>query len=152
MNTPVKFELAKLLEEQGYPFEFITVGELKEVPLNIPTIAEVVVWLYEYVGTFGWKKGETNIQSYNFINNHPNVDLSNENWYMCSAPTIAEVVMWLYEKHNIWISVDPENDKDTWFHTISYNKSETIFGNYNTYNSSTEAYEAAIEYTLNNLL
>ena len=102
MNTPVKFEIAKLLEEQGYPFEFITVGELKEVPLNIPTI--------------------------------------------------AEVVMWLYEKHNIWISVDPENDKDTWFHTISYNKSETIFGNYNTYNSPTEAYEAAIEYTLNNLL
>ena len=102
MNTPVKFEIAKLLEEQGYPFEFITVGELKEVPLNIPTI--------------------------------------------------AEVVMWLYEKHEIWISVDPENDKDTWFHTISYNKSETIFGNYNTYNSPTEAYEAAIEYTLNNLL
>ena len=102
MNTPVKFEIAKLLEEQGYPFEFITVGELKEVPLNIPTIAEVVVWFYE--------------------------------------------------KHNIWISVDPENDKDTWFHTISYNKSETIFGNYNTYNSYTEAYEAAIEYTLNNIL
>ena len=47
MNTPVKFELAKLLKEKGYPFEFITVGELKEVPLNIPTIAEVVMWLYE---------------------------------------------------------------------------------------------------------
>ena len=65
---------------------------------------------------------------------------------------IMQVIMWLYEKHSIWISVDPENDKDTWFHTVSYNKSETIFGNYNTYNSPTEAYEAAIEYTLNNIL
>ena len=50
MNTPVSFELAKLLKEKGYPFEFITVGELKEVPLNIPTIAEVVMWLYEKHG------------------------------------------------------------------------------------------------------
>ena len=145
MNTPVKFELAKLLKEKG--FDMLT-KKYYEHALTSQIDEET----NDYVGTFGWKKGETNIQSYNFINNHPNVDLSNENWYMCSAPTIAEVVMWLYEKHNIWISVDPENDKDTWFHTISYNKSETIFGNYNTYNSPTEAYEAAIEYTLNNLL
>ena len=99
MNTPVSFEIAKLLKEKGYPFEFITVGELKEVPLNIPTI--------------------------------------------------AEVVMWLYEKHGIWISVDPENDTDTWFFTISYNNSETIFGNYST---PTEVYEAGIEYCLTNLI
>ena len=145
MNTPVKFEIAKLLKEKG--FDMLT-KKYYEHALTSQIDEET----NDYVGTFGWKKGETNIQSYNFINNHPNVDLSNENWYMCSAPTIAEVVVWLYEKHNIWISVDPENDKDTWFHTISYNKSETIFGNYNTYNSPTEAYEAAIEYTLNNLL
>jgi hypothetical protein len=50
MNTPVSFEIAKLLKEKGYPFEFITVGELKEVPLNIPTIAEVVMWLYKKHG------------------------------------------------------------------------------------------------------
>ena len=145
MNTPVKFELAKLLKDKG--FDMLT-KKYYEHALTSQIDEET----NDYVGTFGWKKGETNIQSYNFINNYPNVDLSNENWYMCSAPTIAEVVVWLYEKHNIWISVDPENDKDTWFHTISYNKSETIFGNYNTYNSYTEAYEAAIEYTLNNLL
>jgi hypothetical protein len=66
-----------------------------------------------------------------------------------SAPTIAEVVMWLYDKHGIWISVDPENDANAWFYTISHNKSETIFGNLN---SPTEAYEAAIEYTLTNLI
>lgn len=66
-----------------------------------------------------------------------------------SAPTIADVVMWLYEKQGIWISVDPENDTDTWFHTISYNKSETVFGDYNT---PTEAYEAAIEHCLKNII
>jgi hypothetical protein len=50
MNTSINFELAKLLKEKGYPFEFITVGELKEVPLNIPIIAEVVMWVYEKYG------------------------------------------------------------------------------------------------------
>jgi hypothetical protein len=99
MTTPINFELAKLLKEKDYPFEFITIGELKEVPLNIPTI--------------------------------------------------AEVVMWLYGKYGAWISVDPENDTYTWFYTISYFKSGSIFGNYN---SLTEAYEAAIEYCLNNLI
>jgi hypothetical protein len=47
MTSSVSFEIVKLLKEKGYPFEFITVGELKEVPLNIPTIAEVVMWLYD---------------------------------------------------------------------------------------------------------
>jgi hypothetical protein len=66
-----------------------------------------------------------------------------------SAPTISDVVMWLYENHKIWISVDPENDTDTWFHTITHNKSETVFGNYS---SLTEAYEAGIEDVLNNMI
>ena len=145
MNTPVKFELAKLLKEKGFD---IPTQRYYEHALTSKKDSET----NDYTGSFGWKKGETNLQSGYFKNNCGMADLSNENWYMCSAPTIAEVVVWLYEKHNIWISVDPENDKDTWFHTISYNKSETIFGNYNTYNSYTEAYEAAIEYTLNNLL
>ena len=99
MTTQISFKLAKLLKEKDYPFEFITIGELKEVPLNIPTI--------------------------------------------------AEVIMWLHEKYRVWISVDPENDTDTWFHTISHNKSGTVFGDYN---SPTEAYEAAIEYCLRNLI
>lgn len=74
------------------------------------------------------------------------------------APTIAEVVMWLYEKHGIWIRVTP----------IPYSKHlthwrwEHMSTNYATRNlrwkkekdyiSPTEAYEAAILYTLNNLI
>lgn len=65
------------------------------------------------------------------------------------SPTISDVIMWIYEKHGIWISVDPENDTDTWFHTITHGKSETVFGNYS---SLTEAYEKGIEHVINNLI
>lgn len=66
-----------------------------------------------------------------------------------SIPTIADVVMWLYKSHKIWISVDPENDTNTWFHTITHGKSVTVFGNYS---SPTEAYEAGIEHILTDLI
>lgn len=117
MNTPVSFEIAKLLKEKGFDEECrlcVEDGDERPLPFNCGNTIH-----------------RNSLHSY------------------YSAPTIAEVVMWLYEKHGIWISVDPENDTDTWFFTISYNNSETIFGNYST---PTEAYEAAIEYTLNNLI
>ena len=148
MNTPVKFELAKLLKDKG--FDMLT-KKYYEHALTSQIDEET----NDYVGTFGWKKGETNIQSYNFINNHPNVDLSNENWYMCSAPTIAEVVMWLYEKHEIWIISSYELAEDNitkeWF-WIAIKDGEEVAFNYGGYTSPTEAYEAAITYCLNNLL
>jgi hypothetical protein len=61
---------------------------------------------------------------------------------LCSAPTIAETCMWLYEKHGIWISVDSIDDSTIFRH---------CFSNID-FNSPTEAYEDAIEYTLNNLI
>lgn len=73
--------------------------------------------------------------------------------------TIAEVVMWLYEKHGIWIMVEMTGskkfyprgrmiDKKGKHHVgdFKYNNERLI------YNTPTEAYEAAIEYTLNNLI
>lgn len=82
------------------------------------------------------------------INNAPlgNYNLTKQS---VSIPTIIDVVMWFYEKHKIWISVDPDNDTDTWFHTITHNKSETVFGNYS---SLTEAYEKGIEHILNEMI
>jgi len=65
------------------------------------------------------------------------------------APTIADVVMWLYKEHNIWISVDPDNDIDTWFYTISHGTSTTVFGNYS---GPIEVYEKGIEHVLNNMI
>ena len=67
-----------------------------------------------------------------------------------AAPTIVEVVMWLYEKHGIWISVD-FNLETSWFYDIVVLSGEggNILDNFD---SPTEAYEAAIDYTLNNLI
>lgn len=56
---------------------------------------------------------------------------------------IMQIIMWLYEKHGIWISVIHQHNKFFW-----------KFGSYQTqeFNSPTEAYEAAIDYVLNNLI
>lgn len=43
MNTPISFEIAKLLKEKGYKL-------LPEFESSYPTIAEVVMWLYEQHG------------------------------------------------------------------------------------------------------
>ena len=82
-----------------------------------------------------------------------------------SAPTISEVVMWLYKNRGIWIGVKPSYDGIEWYSEMftaseqSWNDKDkrhsinTAFRDYNSiHNSPTEAYEAAIEYTLNNLI
>ena len=123
MTEPVNSKIAKLLKEKKF---------------NEPCL------LY-------WK--DLNLEGHRFkdwnnetIGDSP-MHKRNAGYY--SAPTIAQVVMWLYEKYGIWISVDPENGTDTWFFTISYNNSETIFGNYST---PTEAYSAALDYIKENNL
>lgn len=67
------------------------------------------------------------------------------------APTIAEVVMWLYEKHGIWIQamIYRRNPND-FIGGVYYGQLENYFTK--PYNTPTEAYEAAIEYVLNNLI
>ena len=67
---------------------------------------------------------------------------------------ISDVVMWLYEKYKIWIQVFILNktfawkvqDVNTLVITCLYAQQDKG------YNSPTEAYEAAIEYTLNKLI
>ena len=145
MNTPVKFELAKLLKEKGLN---IITQRYYEHALTSKKDSET----NDYTGSFGWKKGETNLESGYFKNNCGMADLSNENWYMCSAPTIAEVVMWLYQKHGIWIGVQPNEpyvDND-WCFAIFKDLKENI--SLEGYDSPVEAYEVAIKHTLNNLL
>ena len=124
MNTPVNFETAKLLKEKGF-----------DVPVR-------TAW---YVGGVAYWKIPAN-------HNESNVKFS--------APTIAEVVMWLYEKHSLWIlpiptvtghfaykildvQLDPENKIER----PPYTGVSAM-----DYNSPTEAYEAAIEYCLTNLI
>jgi hypothetical protein len=82
-----------------------------------------------------------------------------------AAPTIAEVVMWLYEKHNLWVEVYPRKYnimKLMWSYSIvAIKEGYTVDMEFPdierieeipTWEEPTEAYEAAIEYTLKNLI
>ena len=115
MNTPVNFEIAKLLKKKGFDIGF---GNGQK--FYFPDTKELTE---NYRG-----------------NNYP-------------APTIAEVVMWLYEKHGIWISVLQmlnNGERVTWY--ASYYEQGVGEDIEIYYNSPTDAYQAAIEYTLNNLI
>ena len=129
MNTPVSFEGAKLLRGKGF--------------------SEKTLQAYVYRGI-------------------EHQDSSYKGWLtkdklLCdiSAPTITEVVMWLYEKYGIWIVVSTTISKQFIYKCIDMSgEKDQSKSNYPTciskdgtyYNSPTEAYEAAIEYTLKNLM
>ena len=120
MNTPVSFELAKLLKEKEF---------------------------------------EQKTKSYNEDGKLVTVSLTirrfNPEKIYYPAPTIAEAVMWLYEKHEIWIGVICDVGNDLLFTFKIYSTKigeERCIVNGNMYESPTEAHEAAIKYTLNNLI
>jgi len=120
MNAPVNFEIAKLLKEKGCNMNTIFVYKTE----NNTTSVLIPSGLNAMGG---------------FFSTYP-------------APTIAEVVMWLYEKHGIWINSEPRN-KTQWKYNI-YTKQTASVKNIMLaeHNSPTEAYSAAILYTLNNLI
>lgn len=125
MNIPVSFPIAKLLKEKGFDeYCRLCIDDEDNRPLPFDC---------------------GNTQHKNSL--HP--------YY--SAPTISEVVMWLYEKYGIWIYSKPY-DENTWFYTIIEIKNKDQREEYrNTFfkskfNSTTEAYEAGIEYALSHLV
>lgn len=65
------------------------------------------------------------------------------------APTIGEVVMWLFDTHGIWIWVECYESDSKFIPQIPNSNLEKVLGYYN---SPSEAYSAAIIYTLNNLI
>jgi hypothetical protein len=117
MNTPVNYPIAKLLKEKGYN--------------------EPCALLYDENGKISGTKMS--------MAGHPNIYI---NKY--SAPTIAEVVMWLYEKHGVWISVTQGKASENFGYRIQGR--ESFFEVNYTRTTPTEAYEAAIEYVLTNLI
>jgi hypothetical protein len=129
MNEPVNFEIAKLLKEKGF--------EQKERPSYLLVPFEEC----------------TNMD----IFDHPTANLGYGDmigYYLpnktVNAPTIAEVVMWIYKKYGIWISVQKDWDEGEClgFEGII----DFIEGliSTKTVDSITEAYEIAIDYTLEN--
>ena len=137
MTEPVSFELAELLKEKGF-----------EVPHPVAEHWDIggkqyVIKPYE--------------EGYDELHSEYPPDDAN---FLGSAPTIAEVIMWLYEKHSLWllaiptvtghfaykivdVQLDPEN-------TIERPPYKDVSAE--DYNSPTEAYSAAIKYTLKNLI
>jgi len=138
MNTPVNFELAKLLKEKEYKRE--------------EGHSYVIV--------------NTDILNHSVGDNYISYSIGSLLKYSIKektipAPTITEVVMWLHEKYRIWISVccTTIHNKISKFHfSITFIKDLSDERNYDgdlnkiKFNSPTEAYEAAIEYTLKNLI
>lgn len=124
MNTPVNFEIAMLLKEKG--FDTIDCGG------------------YYHICN-GYTKGYTHCYS--------DVNTQEENAIL--APTIAEVVMWLYEKYEVWIVVNFAN-KNQWYfdcNKVGFDgKDKKLFQSNYDFTSPTEAYEAAVKYTLENLI
>ena len=125
MNTPVSFETAKLLKDKGFKQDS-----------------------YPCYGN----DGKIHTVAYFLVK-------ETESYF---APTISDVVKWVYEKHGVWINVDIEGEGFNIFCFSVYRTHEERIteyikklndDNYHTnYKTPTEAYQAAIEYTLNNLI
>ena len=127
MNTPVNFEIAKLLKEKGFDLKVRSMyceGKLLK-DTNSKGNYNDVMWVRT------WR-------------NSPIDDT-------ISAPTIAEVVMWLYEKHGIWITVTSVSQESWQCHMTK--KGDSLGKCYlEDFYTPTEAYEAGVEYVLKNLI
>lgn len=122
MNTPVSFELAQLLKENGFCSKVRSMYCVERLHIDMNT------------------KG--NFNDVNWVRtwrSSPDDDT-------LSAPTIAEVVMWLFEKHGVWISVKKDWDDEVCFGFESMIDNNEGFVDCGTFNSPIEAYEAAISY------
>ena len=123
----VSFETAKLLKEKGFD--------------------EPCVWAYD-----------PNSASFSKSYHEPKNSTLNE--YEYSQPTLQMAMKWLRETHNIFIELSAgETNGKTWydFDIIPINGREIAWNHYNNLpvvecNSYEEACEAAIKYSLENLV
>lgn len=151
MNTPITFELAKLLKEKGFDVPMLSCYFKKdEISENYSIINQYEI---EYIND----KGNFILIPYNENDRSLYLDKINFNSWgdlTYSAPTTTEVVTWLYDKHGIWIIAIPQGLSTTWVFSLfntEPGKGRIIFDS-PSFNSPTEAYESAIEYTLKNLI
>ena len=124
MITPVKYPLAKLLNDKEFKLEpYLKIDDQNPKNLN---------------------------SNYNPREYQP--------WYLDLS--LAEVVMWLYEKHNIWIVVNMSRYGNFYTNILKKESTKSLDIPFvwemqcqlNDFKSPTEAYEAAIEYVLLNLI
>ena len=144
MNTPVSFDIAKLLKEKG----FYTLNVVNHVYTSLnPDLPEInnEQLLYD---EDGWQI--TDIENYlnhfkvTYWKNACNIIKYNHPIYF--APTIAEVVMWLYERHGLWIWV--ELSGNIFIPGIRYDTTYRL----RVMSKPKEAYEEAIKHTLKEII
>jgi hypothetical protein len=141
MNKPITFEIAKLLKDKGIDIQcwnFYTKPNSKMFGID------------EHYRNYPIKNTSKKLYT---VGEHAVLNFKN----LFYAPTIAEVVMWIYEKHGIWISVTKDitvNWANNYFNYYILSPNKTTGSNIGGTqpNTPTEAYLAAIEYTLNNLI
>ena len=161
--TPISFPLAKLLKEKGFDkpvhqyYQFIRDLSSKQDKtwqlINSSfLVRESDAAMFPDEGKNGVEVSAYSDRIYRDYNFKTSEDF-------ISAPTIAEVVMWFYEKDGVWIEVschtvldEKDDDVDVFYFVIRKLKPVNILYSGDFVNSPTEAYEAAIEYTLNNLI
>lgn len=149
MNTPVNFEIAKLLKDKGFDEKcqyFYTKPNSKMFGLdehgNCYPIKNITKRLY-------------------IVNKHAALNAAS----VYIAPTISDVVIWIFEKYEIWISVSYNRKDRDWDYEINYNRpdEETIkeavnkaidrlFDRSSCFSNISDAYSAAIIYVLTNLI
>lgn len=132
MNTPITYELAKLLKEKDFNLKVVNYYNYEKLSL-ISDKDRRIGGLVNY-----------NPINWNAVKEH-----------YTSAPTIAEMLMWLYEKHGVWIEVNLPlycSFKYTILTTKSFAGTLLETMSDNEFEEPTEAYLAAIEYTLKNII
>lgn len=149
MNKPISLDLAKFLDG-------------KELLESIPTESQAGWHILAIDHSENYKKGlpvdeskvfyTANQQEYD---NKTEIDEEtyHNTYHVFSAPTMADVVMWLYREYGIWVEVRHNLISEQFFFEIIMNEGETHHNNDKLlFSSPTEAYEAAIEKCLNDLI
>ena len=135
MDVHVNFEIAKLLKDK----------ECVIKPLGLKNETD-------YVEGYEWDcEDENDIVKITEFQFEDHVC-----YFRYLKPTIAEVVMWIYKKYGIWIECLHRGDMGNFTFKVSKLKkgwrTEPHYIHESGYNSPTETYEAAIKYTLENLI
>ncbi len=126
MNTEVNFEIAKMLKEKGFDNPCYDAYNIQGNKFSNGWCE----YIYDDEKEIPFTRKDLKPQD-------------------TLAPTIAQAIMWVYEKHGVWIY---SYHNGTLFIGSIQDSTGSIKGRLLGYKTPTEAYEAAIEYALTNLV
>lgn len=137
-DSHCSFEVSKLLKEKG--FKVLIRG----------VYTHYLITQKSDNPSFCMEKNEIEVSGDYIINDGPG-DLSCDHYYQCSRPTHQLAMEWIRVNFGIWINIEPDIENNRcWFRIVS--EKYTGDGNDKFYNSPQEATEAALLFTLQNLI